>query len=152
MCYIFEKNLYRKLILKKENKRIHDRLLMITGLLHIALVIFPGVYGEQFMVFLGNYFFNINDGLLDFPILGGTLQHHEFAAFWFFYAGPLMFIYGQLLDEFEKKNGYIPKKIAISFIVVSLIGAYMIPMSGMTFLMIPLGIYMYLTSGKIKNT
>jgi len=134
--------------LEVKNKRIHGRLIMVTGLLHILLVVFPGVYGEQFGQFLDSYFFNINNGILDFPIIGGKLQHEEFATFWFFYAGPLMFIYGHLLDEFEKKNGYVPVNISIIFIAVSLIGAYMIPLSGMTFILMPLGIHMYLCSKK----
>ena len=132
--------------LETEHKRIHGRLLMVTGILHILLVILPGVYGEYFAIFSDDYFFNINNGLADFPIIGGTLNHQDIAAFWFFYAGPLMFIYGHLLDEYEKKNSYIPNNISMSFTFVAMIGAYMIPLSGMTFLLIPQGFYMYLRS------
>lgn len=125
---------------------------MLTGFLHVCLVILPGVYGEQFLQFSRHYFFNINNGLIDFPLIGGTLHHPEFAAFWFFYAGPLLFIYGQLLDSFEKHNGVIPKRISVGFIIVSLLGAYMIPLSGMTFLLIPQGVYMYVRSNRAEKT
>ena len=116
---------------------------MATGVIHILLVITPGVYGETFYQFMGSIFFNINNGLADFPIIGGTLHHKEFAAFWFFYAGPLTFMYGYVLDEIEKIHGYVPINLSIVFIIVSFIGAYMIPLSGMTFVLIPQGIYMY---------
>jgi len=134
--------------MKIQPKRIHGRLLMITGIVHILLVVMPGVFGEQFYQFLKDFFFNINNGLLDFPLFGGIIKNQDFAAFWFFYAGPLMFMYGHLLDSYEKKNIQIEKSIPIVFIIVSLIGAYMIPLSGMTFLLLPQGIYMYIRSTK----
>jgi len=136
--------------MKVQHKRIHGKLLMITGIVHIILVVFPGVFGEQFFQFAKNIFFNINNGLLGFPLFGGTINNQELAAFWFFYAGPLMFMYGQLLDSYEKKNGYIDKNISLVFISVSFLGAYMIPLSGMTFLLLPQGIYMYLRSSKVS--
>jgi len=138
--------------MKIPHKRIHGRLLMITGIIHVLLVIMPEVFGEQFYQFSKVLFFNINNGLLDFPLFGGNIKNEDFAAFWFFYAGPLMFMYGHLLDSYEKKNGHIEKNISIVFIIVSLIGSYMIPLSGMTFLLLPQGIYMYLRSSKRAKT
>jgi hypothetical protein len=123
---------------------------MLTGVIHILLVVMPGVYADQFLVFMNSLFFNINDGLAGFPLFGGVLNHKEFAAFWFFYAGALLFIYGQVLDELEKREGVIPRHISLTFISVSLVGAYMIPLSGMTFLLIPQGIYMYLRNRSVK--
>ena len=138
--------------MKIQPKRIHGRLLMITGIVHVLLVVMPGVFGEQFYQFAKDLFFNINSGLLDFPLFGGNINNQDFAAFWFFYAGPLMFMYGHLLDSYEKKDGHIEKSISIIFIVISLIGSYMIPLSGMTFLLLPQGIYMYIRSSKLTKT
>jgi len=135
--------------MNKVNKKIHGRLLMVTGIIHVLLVITPGVYGDQFYQFMDSIFFNINDGLADFPIIGGTLHHKEFAAFWFFYAGPLTFIYGYLLNEVEKIHGCVPVNQSIAFIIISSVGAYMIPLSGMMFVLIPQGIYMYLRGKKL---
>jgi hypothetical protein len=132
--------------MKEINKRIHGRLLMVTGFIHIIVVIIPGVYGDTFYQFMSSHFFNINNGVADFPIIGGALHHKEFAAFWFFYAGPLMFMYGYVLDEIEMIYGYVPIKHSIVFMIVSFIGAYMIPLSGMSFILLPQGIYMYLRS------
>ncbi|MDQ7047395.1 MAG: hypothetical protein Q9M39_07160 [Sulfurovum sp.] len=67
-----------------KNKRIHGKLLMITGVVHVLLVIMPGVFGEQFFQFSKNIFFNINNGLLGFPLFGGTINNQELASFWFF--------------------------------------------------------------------
>jgi hypothetical protein len=134
-----------------ENKRIHGRLLMATGFIHILFVLIPGVYGETFYQFMSSSFFNINDGLADFPFIGGTLNHKDFTAFWFFYAGALIFMYGYLLDELEAIHGYVPINQSIAYLIVSGIGAYMIPLSGMTFILMPQGIYMYLRAKKVVN-
>lgn len=124
--------------------RIHGRLLMLTGIIHLVLVVMPGVYGEQFYLFSKQYFFYINKGLIDFPLFGGSINHEQFAAFWFFYGGVLTFMYGHLLDKFEKSNGHISREISRVFLFVALIGSYMIPMSGMTFVLLPQALYMCL--------
>jgi len=134
--------------MQTKHKRIHGRLLMVTGVVHVLVVMLPGVFGKQFYEFAKQYFFNINNGLLDFPLFGGEMNNQDFAAFWFFYAGPLMFMYGQVLDSYERVNGYLEKNIALVFLFVACLGAYMIPLSGMTFLLIPQGVYMYLRSKK----
>lgn len=124
---------------------------MATGVAHVMLAIFPGVFGDQFVYFSRSWFFNVSSGAADFPFLGGTINYVEFAAFWFFYAGPVMFLYGQAIDRIEKSEGFVPPAIAKTFMAVSVIGAYMVPLSGMTFVLIPQGIYMYVRSVKRRN-
>ncbi|PLA73798.1 hypothetical protein CYQ88_09255 [Hydrogenovibrio sp. SC-1] len=133
------------------NPRIHGRLLMATGIAHVILAILPGVFGDQFLDFSRSWFFNISSGAADFSFFDGTLNYVEFAAFWFFYAGPIMFLYGQAIDRIEKSEGYVSLTIAKTFIAVSLVGAYMVPLSGMTFVLLPQGIYMYVRSAKRQN-
>lgn len=119
---------------------------MATGIAHIILAILPGVFGEQFLNYSQMLFFNISSGAADFSFFGGTLNYEEFAAFWFFYAGPIIFLYGQAIDRIEHVEGYISTGIAKTFLIISFIGAYMVPLSGMTFVLIPQGIWMYMRS------
>ncbi len=121
---------------------------MATGVGHILLAILPGVFGDQFLQFSHSGFFNISSGAADFSFFGGSLNYEEFAAFWFFYAGPIMFIYGQVVDRIERSEGGVPSAIAKGFLVVSLIGAYMVPLSGMTFVLLPQAIWMVVRSKK----
>lgn len=124
---------------------------MATGVAHVILAILPGVFGDQFLTFSRSWFFNVSSGAADFSFLGGAINHVEFAAFWFFYAGPVMFLYGQAIDRIEISEGCVPQGIAKTFIAVSVIGAYMVPLSGMTFVLIPQGIYMYVRSINQKS-
>lgn len=124
---------------------------MATGVAHVILAISPGVFGDQFIDFSRSWFFNVSSGAADFSFLGGALNYVEFAAFWFFYAGPIMFLYGQAIDRIEESQGYVPLSITNTFMAVSVVGAYMVPLSGMTFALIPQGIYMYVRLVKRHN-
>jgi len=62
-----------------------------------------------------------------------------------------MFLYGQAIDRIEKLEGYVPLSMVNTFMAVSVVGAYMIPLSGMTFALIPQGIYMYVRSVNRRN-
>jgi len=123
--------------------RIHGRLLMATGVVHVLLAATPGVFGEQLLAFARRGFFNVSQGLAEFPLLGGAFDYEAFAAVWFFYAGPIMFLYGAALDEVERLQGYVSRRNAGYFIAVSAMGACMVPLSGMTFLLLPQAVYMY---------
>jgi hypothetical protein len=132
-------------------KRIHGRLLMITGLIHALFGVSSAAFGKQFLVFSKTFFFNINPGLSGFPIMGGTLDYEVISAFFFFYAGPIWIVYGHALDHMEKSAGVIPGAHALGFLIYTLIGVYMVPFSGMTLFLLPQALYMLYRSGKATS-
>jgi hypothetical protein len=110
--------------------------------MHSLFGITPWVFGQTLFEFRNSFFFNINKGLTDFPLFGGTIQSKEFAAFWFVYFGLALIPLGLLLKHFTKFTGYIPQEFAIAYLAVVLIGVYMIPFSGMTIIMLPHTLWM----------
>jgi len=70
-------------------------------------------------------------------LLGGTIQSADFAAFWFVYFGLALIPFGLLLNQFIQHIGYVPRQFIIAYLIIVLIGAYMIPFSGMTIIMLP---------------
>ncbi|MEO1450275.1 MAG: DUF6463 family protein, partial [Bacteroidota bacterium] len=112
------------------------------GIIHPLLGVSPFAFGKQFGHFAENFFFKISEGLLEFPLLNGTMNYENFAAFWFFYFGILMIPIGILVNHMEKINGYIPASFKWSYLIVVLVGVYMIPFSGMTVFMLPHAVYM----------
>ena len=65
------------------------------------------------------------------------MNHENFAAFWFFYFGLLLIPLGIILNHLEKTGAQIPQRFIITYLIIVLIGVFMIPLSGMTFLMLP---------------
>jgi hypothetical protein len=132
-------------------QRIHGKLLIYTGILHTLFSFIPGIFGEQLVSFAKHGFFNISKGLFEFSLFGGDMRYDVFAAFWFFYIGPVIIFIGILIDHIELIVTYIPRKIIVSFFIISLIGAFMIPISGMTIFLLPQSIYMYLRTKRIQS-
>ncbi|MCU0848457.1 MAG: DUF6463 family protein [Spirochaetes bacterium] len=132
-------------------KRIHGRLLIATGVIHLICTFLPGVFGRQFAAFSRTAFFSISEGILSFPMFGGSIDYEAFAAFWFFYAGPFIIGCGLLVDRIEKLEGRLPLYLSAFITAVTLIGSYMIPASGMTVIMIPQCVYMLARSRKPGN-
>lgn len=120
----------------------NGRILVFWGVIHPLLGISPFAFGKQFSGFASRYFFKISDGLSEFPLLNGQMNYENFAAFWFFYFGVLLIPLGILVNYVEQENRGIPKTFILAYLIVVLIGVYMIPFSGMTFLMLPHAIYM----------
>jgi hypothetical protein len=123
-------------------KITNGKILMFFGIIHPLLGISPFAFGKQFYDFANKFFFKISDGLLEFPLLNGQMNYENFAAFWFFYFGLLLIPLGILLNYIEKENKEIPKQFIWSYLIVVLIGVYMIPFSGMTIFMLPHSLYM----------
>lgn len=123
-------------------KITNGKILVFLGIIHPLLGISPFAFGKQFSGFAKKYFFKISDGLSEFPLLNGQMNYENFAAFWFFYFGILLIPMGILVIYVEKENKGIPKNFLWAYLIVVLIGVYMIPFSGMTFLMLPHAIYM----------
>lgn len=129
--------------MKKQNKITNGTIIIIIGIIHTILT--PVAYAEQFKNFAHRFFFKINNGFLE-----STIDYHTFAAFWCLYFGFILFPLGILLNSIEKKNSQIPKPFLLSYLVVILLGVYMIPWGGMTIFMLPHVIYMFYTNRK-KN-
>jgi hypothetical protein len=123
-------------------KITNGKILILFGIIHPLLGISPFAFGKQFYDFATKFFFKISDGLLEFPLLNGQMNYANFAAFWFFYFGLLLIPLGILLNYLEKENKSIPKEFTWTYLIIVLIGVYMIPFSGMTIFMLPHALYM----------
>lgn len=132
------------------NKITNGVLLIIIGLLHTKLVVTADGCGAQFSNFAKTNFFRICGGLNELPAAAGKTNFEAFAAFWFFYFGILIIPLGLLVHAIEKKYKVLPHTFTISYLVVVVIGAYMIPASGMTYIMLPHAVYM-LTVNCLKS-
>lgn len=115
----------------------HGPIFLSLGVLHTLLAISPWAFGTQFSDFAVLGFFKISDGLLEFPLLHGTMNYENFAAFWFFYYGPALLLLGILVNHLERHKLMLPRLFTLSYLGIVGVGAYMIPLSGMTFLMLP---------------
>ncbi|KZS39025.1 hypothetical protein AWE51_10685 [Aquimarina aggregata] len=131
-------------------KLFNGKILIYTGISHCLLGISPFAFGKQFLTFSQTYFFKISDGLFEFPLLNGIMNYENFASFWFVYFGILIIVIGILINYIEKTNKIVPKKFITTYLIAVLIGVYMIPFSGMTFLMLPHAIYMLYQSRNKK--
>lgn len=123
-------------------KKTNGTIILFFGIIHPLLGISPFAFGKQFEGFANKFFFKISEGLFEFPLLNGQMNYENFAAFWFFYFGLLLIPIGYLVDHVEKTTGNVPNKFVWSYLVVVSVGVYMIPFSGMTFLMLPHALYM----------
>ncbi len=85
-------------------------------------------------------------------MFSGQMNYENFAAFWFFYFGLLLIPIGMLVDHVERISGHIPKKFVWAYLLVVLVGVFMIPLSGMTLLMLPHALYMFYGSEKGSKT
>jgi len=124
------------------NKITNGILLIIIGLLHTKLVVSADGCGAQFSNFAKSNFFRICGGLNELPAATGKTNFEAFAAFWFFYFGILLIPLGLLVHSIEQKYTVLPHTFTISYLVVVLVGAYMIPASGMTYIMLPHSVFM----------
>lgn len=129
-------------------KLTNGKILIITGIMHTFFGLTPFAFGKQFSSFFNSFFFNISEGLMEFPLLNGTMNYENFAAFWFVYFGLLIIPIGFLVRFIEKENKQIPKQFIYSYLIVVLIGVYMIPFSGMTLFMLPHALFMVFQNKK----
>ncbi len=132
-------------------KRITNGILLVLiGLLHTNCALSPGGFGLQFREFSKSWFFKISEGAAELPAVTGKTDFETHAAFWFFYFGILIIPLGLLVHSIERDKKILPHSFTISYLIVVLVGCYMIPNSGMTFFMLPHAIYM-LASNYIKS-
>lgn len=70
------------------------------------------------------------------------MNYEYFAAFWFFYFGLLLVPLGIVVHYLEATTGQLPKAFVWTYLMVVIVGVYMIPFSGMAFFMFPHAVYM----------
>ncbi|HAS41852.1 MAG TPA: hypothetical protein DCS93_15335 [Microscillaceae bacterium] len=129
-------------------KITNGKILIFFGIIHPLLGVSPFAFGKQFQGFAKQFFFKISEGLFEFPLLNGTMNYENFAAFWFFYFGLLLIPIGVLVHYVETTTHQLPKNFIWAYLIVVLVGVFMIPFSGMTFLMLPHAIYMLVQKNK----
>ena len=116
--------------------------LIFIGIMHTQLVLSSGGFGKQFQHFSEKWFFKISNGMDELPATVGVTNFENFATFWFFYFGVMLIPLGILVHCLERKKIFLPLVFTISYLVVVLIGCYMIPNSGMTYFMLPHAVFM----------
>ncbi len=135
-----------ELIKKLYNKTSNGIMLILIGFLHTKYALSGDGFGKQFAEFSKSCFFEISKGAAETPALMSESAIMNSLAFWFFYFGILLIPTGLLVHSIEKEKRTLPQSFTISYLVVVIIGCYMIPNSGMTFFMLPHGIYMFLSN------
>jgi len=128
--------------MKLINKISNGVVLIIIGIMHTQYGISSSGFPKQFKEFSEKWFFKISNGTSELPAEIGKTDFETFAAFWFFYFGILLFPLGLLIHYIEINKKILPHSFTISYLIVILIGCYMIPNSGMTIFMLPHAIYM----------
>ncbi len=129
--------------MKLFSKITNGILLVVIGILHSQLAFSADGFGNQFLRHTKSYFFNINSGLDELPAALGKTDFETLASFWFFYLGILLIPLGLLVHSIEKDRILLPHYFTASYLIFVLLGVYMIPNSGMTFIMLPHAIYMF---------
>lgn len=122
-------------------------LLIAIGLLHTQFALSSDGFGWQFKAFAERHFFEISKGGAQLPLFSlGKSEMEAACAFWFFYFGILLIPAGLLVHAIERETRRLPVSFLASYMLVVLIGCYMVPNSGMTFIMLPHAIYMWFTN------
>lgn len=133
----------------KKLKITNGVILIAIAALHTKFALSSEGFGDQFLSFSKQGFFEISTGLSHqsaTQLAQSELQ--ALTAFWFFYFGILLIPIGLLVHHLERNNQRLPRMFTISYLLVVLVGCYMIPYSGMTIFMLPHAIYMLLTNAK----
>lgn len=129
----------------------NGKTLLALGAGHFLFGVSSWAFGKQFIGFMHNAFFKVSDGLMEFPLLNGTMDYESFAAFWFVYFGLLLIVLGTAVNYIENSVSQLPPSFVWTYFVMVLVGAVMIPFSGMTLLMLPHALYMITQEIKRSN-
>lgn len=124
------------------NRITNGILLLLIGAMHTQLVLSADGFGRQFSVFAESWFFRISSGMDELPAVQGKTNFEIFATFWFFYFGVALIPLGFLVHSIEKEKRALPSSFTGSYLLFVLLGCYMVPNSGMTFIMLPQALYM----------
>jgi len=105
------------------------------------------------MAWIGKWFFAVGviHSLFGFVFMRGTLtvlwsegllntvngQPGRESTFWFLYTGFLLLIVGVLVDQVEKRGHAFPSFVTWAFVVMTMIGVVVMPISGIWLLVPP---------------
>lgn len=117
-------------------------ILILIGLMHTQFALSSDGFGKQFIEFSESKFFYLFHDLEVNRLIAGKELFESFAAFWFFYFGIMLIPFGLLLHSIERRYKILPHSFTISYLIVVMIGAYMVPESGITIFMLPHAIIM----------
>ncbi|MCB9496498.1 MAG: hypothetical protein H6686_06380 [Fibrobacteria bacterium] len=134
-------NFFRK-VSRLTSKVTNGVLLIVIGGMHNQFALSSDGFQNQFAEFAKTNFFKISNGLDDLPLVEGVSRSDLFAAFWFFYFGLLLIPIGLLVHSIEIQKRPLPLSFTLSYLLVVGLGCYMVPNSGMTFIMLPHAVYM----------
>lgn len=124
-------------------------LLIVIAIMHTQFALSTDGFGKQFQEFSKSNFFYLFRDMQNFRTVADRTVFEPFSAFWFFYFGILLIPLGLLIHSIEKRYKILPHSFTISYLIVVMIGCYMMPESGMTFFGLPHAVYM-LVSNFIK--
>jgi hypothetical protein len=142
----FVLNQFKKKQMKILSKLSNGIILILIGIMHTQFALSADGFGKQFKEFSKKYFYKISAGADEFPGMADKTIFETHAAFWFFYFGILIIPIGFLVHSIEKSRKLLPFSFTISYLIVVLIGCYMIPSSGMTYFMLPHAIFMIVSN------
>ncbi len=131
------------------NKVTSGILLIVIGILHTFVNFSADGFIEQFKAFSKTFFFKVYNGVNDFQPQTGLGFYETYAAFCFFFFGLLLITMGILIHSIEKEGKPLSHYFTVSYLIVVILGSYMVPPSGIAYLMLPHAIYM-LVSNYIK--
>lgn len=129
-------------------------LLIIIAIIHNLTVMVPDSGGTQFSKMAESCFYKVSPGAKLLPIAETKTSFADveiLAIFWFLYFGLLLIPLGLLVHSIERKGGTLPLVFTISYLLFVLAGCYMMPDSGMTFIMLPQAIYMLIVSSYMRS-
>ena len=110
-------------------------LLILIGILHTQFAFSAGGFQKQTLQFSKSYFYNVSDGMKEFPASLGHTNFENLATFWFLYFGIFLIPLGLLVHSIEKQKQVLPHYFTMTYLVIVLVGCYMVPNSGITFFM-----------------
>lgn len=126
-------------ILKKITNGV---LLIVIGIMHTQFALSADVFGKQFQQFSQACFFKVHPGMEDIPFVAGHTNLEAFSAFWFFYFGIFIIPLGLLVHSIERNGKTLPHYFTVAYLLVVAMGSYMLPSSGITYIMLPHAVYM----------
>ena len=128
-------------------KKITNGIILIAiGLLHTQFALSSDGFGKQFMEFSKSKFFYLFKDIESNRLIDTKEFFESFSAFWFFYFGIIIISLGLLVHSIERKYKILPHSFTISYLIVVIMGSYMLPESGMTFFMLPHAIFMIISN------